>query len=101
MIDNNIKLSFESKAAWEEASKILYNEEGILLKGIAIILVGHISFDATYDEDGNELTPAGLHDDFAVDVVSPDLIPELDEYLIEPKTKYRHTINGNFNIITK
>jgi len=100
-MDNLYKLSFPSKMAWEEASKVLHNEEGILLKGIAIILVGHVPYDATYDDEGNMLTEAGVHKDYAVDVVSPDLIPELDEYLIESKSRYYHSINGNYKIITK
>jgi len=104
-MDNLYKLSFIDKSVFDKIKNELLTEEiegnEILKKGIAIVEIGHVPIDATYDEEDNELTEASFHTDWAVDVVSPIEIPELNEYLIEPKSKYRHVINGNFKIVTQ
>lgn len=96
---NTIKLSFENREQWLGIRELLFPEpeDGFpsnrtyTLNGCTIVEIGNIPYDATYDEEGNEVEPAGLHDDYAVDILaSCDLDVDLTDYLVEEKSKYYH-----------
>jgi len=98
------KLSFADKAEWEKvkASLNIGTKDEPNYPFYAFNEIGHVPIPATYDEKGEELTKALFHEDFAIDIYSKVLIPELDKYLIEEKTKYHNMPNGgNWNVIVK
>ncbi len=95
------KLSFISKLAWSRQKKWLQDEDKNYLKGVSVIEVGNIPIPATYDEEGNELTEASAHTDWAVDVDIETLPDELQNYLIPTKSKYAHNIAGRTDINTQ
>ena len=92
------KLSFKSKLAWNRQKSKLQDSEGNWKQ--AVIEIGNIPIPATYDEEGNELTEATFHADWAVDV-DGELPEELEQYLIPAKSKYAHNIAGRTDINTK
>ena len=89
------KLSFSSKTTFNtfiKGCKVLVGEDLILPKEfISVVEVGNVPFEATYDEDGEVLTEAGFHKDYAVDILTSVEIPKLDKYLIPAKEQYYHT----------
>ena len=98
------KLSFTDKDQWDavKTSFLLADDNGnygsgtFTNNGMTIREVGHIPIPATYDENGEILTEASQHDDYAVDILTPVLIPELNEYLLpEIKSNYYHSFSGN------
>ena len=48
-----------------------------------IVHIGTITKPATFDEEGNELTPATVIEGWHVDVLSNEIIEELREYCLE------------------
>ncbi len=93
------RLSFTNKAQWDgvKTSFLDADENGnyptkstYSIQGMTIREVGHVPIDATYDEEGNELTPASQHDDFAVDIVTKTEIPEVEEYKVESSKYYNN-----------
>lgn len=72
------KLSFPTQAAWKDKVKptlqreIKTEEEFKMVdkQGIRITEIGNVPFDAVKNpETGEEISPAGFHDDWAVNVV--------------------------------
>ncbi len=64
--------------------------------GMTIREVGHVPIPEVKDEEGNVIVEASQHDDYAVDILTPVLIPELNEYLLpEIKSNYYHSFSGN------
>jgi len=102
-MENLYKLSFENRELWLSIKEALNTgtEKEPKYPFYAFVEIGHVPIPATFDEQGNELTEASFHTDWAVDVMSKVEIPELTPYLIEAKTNYAHNIDGNFKIITK
>ena len=104
-IDNLYKCSFESKENWEAVKESINTGdiENPKYPFYSFQEFGHIAIPAVFDEEtGEETGPASFHTDWAVDVYSKVLIPELDEYTIEEKKKYHNNVSGgNWNIITK
>ncbi len=97
------KLSFENKAQWDgvKASFLDADENGnyptksiYSIQGMTIREVGHVPIDATYDEEGNELTPPSQHDDWAVDILTTEEISEVESYIIGAKANYYHGFMG-------
>ena len=86
------KASFPTKKDWEDfKEKYLTekSEEGSYLKfGIQIITARQLGYRATYDEEGEILTEAGVYDDFSVDLISDVEILELEPYIIEARDSY-------------
>ena len=91
------RLSFEKKADWTELRNTLIepNEDGTFVtKKVATVQlltgetatineVGNVPIPLEYDEDGKPLTEQLYHDDWAVDVSTPVLIPELNGYILK------------------
>ena len=98
------KLSFTSKSAWTTAkNKLLITDaEGNKRypQGMAVIEIGKIPIDATYDEEGNELTEASFQTDYAIDIDCEVLPNTLTSKLIPAKDKYYHQIAGRTDINT-
>ena len=77
------KLSFTDKDQWDavKTSFLLADDNGnygsgtFTNNGMTIREVGHIPIPATYDENGEILTEASSHTDYAVDILTPVLIP--------------------------
>ena len=99
---NVYKLSFESEKAFNkfketfvsteeiEGEMVTKNPEGV----IQIKEIGHLSFPAIKDEEGNIVTEAGFYEDWAVDILTEEvLFDELTPYLIEPRDNFRHSFN--------
>jgi hypothetical protein len=79
------KYEFTSAAAAQTAIDALgLDEDGNPTHGHTIVHLGHIvTTPATYDVDGNELTPAVLSDNYSVDVLwSGDPVASWDGQLI-------------------
>ena len=99
------KLCFQSK---EHADNILVHEERPewMASIETIVEIGVIIKPATFDEDGNELTPERVVDGWHVDVLAHSLIDELKEYVPEvPPTNPVHgmdwAMGEKFIIVTK
>ena len=95
-MDYLYRLSFDSQQDWHTLRNTLINLEDLqqrkvmtvqLLTGETITIneVGHVPIPLEYDEDGNPLTEQLYHDDFAVDIVTPILIEELNNYILTYK----------------
>ena len=95
------KLSFEDKDEWVSTRSVIYEEpeDGFpvsstyTLNGDTIREVGNVPYPATYDEDGEELTPAGNHDDFAVDILTENTY-DLNQYLVVGNSRWYHSFSG-------
>ena len=95
------KLSFIDKTEWLSEREVIYTEpeEGFpvsstyTIEGDTIREVGHVPIDATYDDEGNELTPPSQHDDFSVDILTKKTYANLNDYIISDK-KWWHNISG-------
>ncbi len=87
------KLSFTDKDQWDavKTSFLLADEQGnygsgtFTNNGMTIREVGHIPIPATYDENGDILTEASQHTDYAVDIDAEISLDILDEYIIPAK----------------
>ncbi len=95
------KLSFTDKAQWDgvkasflDADDIIPNKSTYTVQGMDIREVGHVPIPATYDEEGNVLTEVSQHDDFAVDILTTEEIPEVESYIIGAKGSYYHGFMG-------
>jgi len=112
---NLYKLTFTSKEAWIELRNSLiqpdednnYTNRKVstlqLLTGETITVneVGHVPIPAVYDEEGNEVTPPSEHEDFAVDVVTPILIEEFSDYIVQnPPSQYYNSFTGNYILVS-
>lgn len=97
------KTSFTSKAAFETFKETLMIGEAEERRfPFRISHEGHISFEAVKDEKGNEITPAGQHEDWAVDIVAKEKTDIFDEFLIDAQDNYRFgQAGGSYEIITK
>jgi len=94
-MDYLYRLSFDSQQDWHTLRNTLINLEELpkqrkvmtvqLLTGEAITIneVGNVPIPLEYDEDGKPLTEQLYHDDWAVDVSTPVLIPELNGYILK------------------
>ena len=89
------KVSFTSLRTWTTFKNKYLIEDGNFKFGIQIIYEGKLSFPATYDEEGEILTEAGVYDDFSVDLISDVEILELEPYLIYTQASYQIGI-GSF-----
>jgi len=85
------KLSFETKAQADTVLNSLAVDEVLPFK---VIWEGQVPTDKEYDEDGNCTNEGEVHPDWATDILSDVEITELDNYVIEAKGKYRHSIDG-------
>ena len=83
-----------SKGVWEEVT-----EEGVTSMQFtngtaAVVYIGKVvEFPATYDEDGNELTPTIYYDGVAYDVMSSDTL-DMGDYEVYPGDKSAHSFAG-------
>jgi hypothetical protein len=60
----------------------------------AVVYIGKVvKIPATYDADGNILTPAVYYDGFAIDVMSSDLL-DFGTYEVFPADKAAHSFYG-------
>ena len=60
----------------------------------AVVYIGKVvDFPATYDEDGNELTPAVYYDGVAYDVMSSDTL-DMGAYEVYPGVYSAHSFAG-------
>ena len=94
-----IKLSFKDSAEYKKAkAAFLTDKEGNFLYGIQEITARQLQKKATYDEEGEILTEAGVYDDFSVDLISDvglDVLKKLKKYVIEERENYQIGI-GSF-----
>ena len=102
-MDKLYKLSFESKEAYESVrAEVLADSDGNLKNSIHEIVGGHLPVNPEYDESGNQINAGEFNTDWAVDIVSKEYIPELDDYLIPERDSYKMSIAGGvFEVITK
>ena len=96
-MDYLYRLSFDSQKDWHTLRNTLINLEELpkqrkvmtvqLLTGETVITineVGNVPIPLEYDEEtGEPLTEQLYHDDWAVDVSTPVLIPELNGYILK------------------
>ena len=97
-MDYLYRLSFDSQQDWHTLRNTLIkpNEDGTFVtKKVATVQlltgetatineVGNVPIPLEYDEEtGNPLTEQLYHDDWAVDVSTPVLIPELNGYILK------------------
>ena len=85
------KLSFETKAQADTVLNSLAVDEVLPFR---VIWEGQVPKPKEYDEDGNCTNEGEVYPDYAVDILSDTEIEELDDYIIEAKGKYRHSIAG-------
>ena len=90
------KLSFINEEEYLAVYDTLLVDE-VLPKGVTMFIKQHLSYPAVLDELGEVVTEGGLYDDFAVDCYSPIVLPQLNDYIMLPKTTYRHNICGISN----
>ena len=89
------KYEFVDEAAADVAIDILRDEEGNLTE--AVVKLGYlVTTPATYDEEGNELTPAIVSEVYAVDVHWKD-VPnqEWQQYLVWPTPMGIHSFGSS------
>ena len=89
------KYEFTNEAAADAAIDLLRDEEGNLTE--AVVKLGYLTTTpATYDEEGNELTPAIVSDVYAVDVHWKD-VPNQDwqQYLVWPTPMGIHSFGSS------
>jgi hypothetical protein len=89
------KYEFTNEAAADAAIDLLRDEEGNLTE--AVVKLGYLTTTpATYDEEGNELTPAIVSDVYAVDVNWKD-VPnqEWQQYLVWPTPMGIHSFGSS------
>ena len=97
-MDYLYRLSFDSQQDWHTLRNTLINLDELpkqrkvmtvqLLTGETITIneVGHVPIPLEYDgETGEPLTEQLYHDDWAVDMVTPILIEELNNYILTYK----------------
>lgn len=94
------KLSFKDKAEFLTTLESICekNEEEKLIINFDYIEIGNVPIEATYDEEGKELTEASQHEDYAVDILSKVEIEGLNDFIISPKKHYYHAIAGLENM---
>jgi hypothetical protein len=97
------KLSLQDKEQWDgvKTSFLTPDEDGNLPtgstytnNGMAIREIGHVPYDAVVDEEGNVITEGGLHEDYAVDILTSAEIPQVEQYIISSKDSYYHCFSG-------
>jgi len=102
------KLSYKDRATWlaNRDEAFTEPEEGFpekstyTLEGATIVEIGHIPIPATFDEEGELLTEAGLQPDYAVDICSLKVIEEVIPYsLPKRKAKYAHGFTNNHPVV--
>jgi len=89
------KYEFTNEAAADAAIDLLRDEEGNLTE--AVVKLGYlVTTPATYDEEGNELTPAIVSEVYAVDVHWKD-VPnqEWQQYLVWPTPMGIHSFGSS------
>ena len=90
------KLKLQNAAAWQALQVVTIDEQdqqaAWLSKAMTIVEVGTITKPATFDEEGNELTPATVIEGWHVDVLSNEIIEELREYCLEKAPN--HPVHG-------
>ena len=83
-----------AQGVWEEVT-----DEGVTSMQFtngtaAVVYIGKVvEFPATYDADGNELTPAIYYDGVAYDVMSSDTL-DMGTYEVFPAEKAAHSFLG-------
>jgi len=106
-----LKLSFSNKEEWNtvKESLLIPNEDGIYPSNstytantsygsATVVEIGHIPIAAVLDEEGEVVTEATFHDDYAVDVLFADdvmeqvSIAEVSPYIIETDKPYHNFI---------
>jgi len=102
-MNNLYKLSFTDKAQWDgvKTSILLADEDGNIPNGgtytnngMTVVEVGHVPIPATYDEEGNKLTEATFHTDYAVDILTEKTL-DLYKYILTTTPKnWRHNFTG-------
>lgn len=80
------KLKFTTEAELD-AIVLTTNEEGEQVRKFdsieTIVRIGTITKPATFDEEGNELTPAEVVDGWHADILAHELISELQPYCLD------------------
>lgn len=106
------RLNFNSEEQWEEIRNFLDKDESgniPINKGVysatyngqsvEIFCNGFKTIPATFDEDGNELTPVTLGENYEVDVVSSIKLP-LNEFIVKNQpSNWHNNFAGEFEII--
>ena len=86
------KLSHENKAEFDNIltplvsetlpTKSTYTAQLLSGEAITVVNVGHVPIPAVMGEDGEVITEATFHEDWAVDVLTPIAIDELEAYCV-------------------
>ena len=88
-----LKFEFADRADMLKKLSNYFDKEGNP-KDCAVVELGNIvTTDATYDDEGNELTAAIVSDKYAVDVLFYGKFPEIAEE-VTPKPNVAHTFAG-------
>ena len=89
------KYEFVDEAAADVAIDILRDEEGNLTE--AVVKLGYlVTTPATYDEEGNELTPAIVSEVYAVDVYwSGDALASWEAFIVWPTPMGIHSFGSS------
>jgi len=106
--DKLYRLNFTSKAQWQTVRNAVfpltegeYPDKSVYqLSNAQVFEGGFHPIPATFDEDGNELTPATVGDKYEVDIVS-DLDLDLNDYLVvTPPEQWHKDFSGDFELVT-
>ena len=86
-----------AEAATKAVAALGIDEEGNPTHRHTIAMLGHIvTTPATYDDEGNELTPAVLADNYSVDVLWRDgVVADWDDHLVWPDPVGVHSFGNS------
>ena len=83
-----------AQGVWEEVTEDGVTSMQFINGTAAVVNIGKIvEFPATYDDEGNELTPAVYFDGWAYDIMSSDIL-DFGTYEVYPADKAAHSFLG-------
>ena len=83
-----------AQGVWEEVTEDGITSMQFINGTAAVVNIGKIvEFPATYDDEGNELTPAVYFDGWAYDIMSSDIL-DFGTYEVYPADKAAHSFLG-------
>lgn len=83
-----------SQGVWEEVTEDGITSMQFINGTAAVVNIGKIvEFPATYDDEGNELTPAVFYPGWAYDIMSSDIL-DFGTYEVYPADKAAHSFLG-------
>ena len=110
---NLYKLTFPAKKLFDNIltplvsetlpTKSTYTAQLLSGEAITVVNVGHVPIPAVMGEDGEVITEATFHEDWAVDVLTPIAIDELEAYCVVdfPENWSNKFIGADVEIVQK